>query len=107
MAAIPKIAKESWEIAWRGFAPGTWQSKVNVRDVLRTLACGIAGLSHAANSLSAIKYAKVKPARDERGIIVDFKTAGEFPCFGNNDDQANELARMLVSQCWPRSCSRS
>jgi formate C-acetyltransferase len=67
------------------------------RDVLRTLACGIAGLSHAADSLSAIKYAKVTPVRDERGIMVDFKTQGEFPCFGNNDDRADEIAHMLVS----------
>ena len=67
------------------------------RDVLRTLACGIAGLSHAADSLSAIKYAKVKPVRDERGLIVDFETEGEFPCFGNNDDRADDIAKMLVS----------
>jgi formate C-acetyltransferase len=67
------------------------------RDVLRTLACGIAGLSHAADSLSAIKYAKVRPIRDERGITVDFETEGEFPCFGNNDDRADEIARGLVS----------
>jgi formate C-acetyltransferase len=67
------------------------------RDVLRTLACGIAGLSHAADSLSAIKYAQVKPVRDERGIIVDFETTGEFPCFGNNDERADSLAKMLVS----------
>jgi formate C-acetyltransferase len=67
------------------------------RDVLRTLACGIAGLSHAADSLSAIKYAKVIPVRDERGIIVDFTTGGEFPCFGNNDDRADDIARTLVS----------
>jgi formate C-acetyltransferase len=68
------------------------------RDVLRTLACGIAGLSHAADSLSAIKYAKVMPVRDERGIIVDFKTEGTFPFYGNNDDQADDIARMLVSK---------
>jgi formate C-acetyltransferase len=67
------------------------------RDILRTLACGIAGLSHATDSLSAIKHAKVTPVRDERGIIVDFKTEGEFPCFGNNDDRADEVARLLVS----------
>jgi formate C-acetyltransferase len=67
------------------------------RDVLRTLACGIAGLSHTADSLSAIKYAKVTPVRDERGIMVDFNIEGEFPCFGNNDDRADEIARMLVS----------
>jgi formate C-acetyltransferase len=67
------------------------------RDVLRTLACGIAGLSHAADSLSAIKYAKVRPVRDDRGIMVDFETEGEFPCFGNNDDRVDDIARMLVS----------
>jgi formate C-acetyltransferase len=67
------------------------------RDILRTLACGIAGLSHSADSLSAIKYAKVAPVRDERGIIVDFKTDGEFPCFGNNDDRADDIAKTLVS----------
>ena len=62
------------------------------RDVIRTMACGIAGLSHTADSLSAIKYAKVKPVRDERGLIVDFETEGEFPCFGNNDDRADDIA---------------
>ena len=61
------------------------------------MACGIAGLSHTADSLSAIKYAKVKPIRDERGLIVDFKTEGEFPCFGNNDDRADDIAKMLVT----------
>ena len=65
------------------------------RDILRTLACGIAGLSHAADSLSAIKYAKVKPVRDESGMMVDFEIEGEFPCFGNNDDRADDIARML------------
>ncbi|RZL86598.1 MAG: formate C-acetyltransferase [Variovorax sp.] len=67
------------------------------RDVLRTLACGIAGLSHAADSLSAIRYAKVRPVRDDRGLIVEFETTGEFPCFGNNDDRADDIARTLVS----------
>jgi formate C-acetyltransferase len=67
------------------------------RDVLRTLACGIAGLSHAADSLSAIKYADVEPVRDERGIIVDFETVGAFPYYGNDDDRADDLAKLLVS----------
>jgi formate C-acetyltransferase len=67
------------------------------RDVIRTLACGIAGLSHTADSLSAIKHAKVKPIRDERGLIVDFKTEGEFPCYGNNDDRVDTIATHLVS----------
>jgi len=68
------------------------------RDILRTMACGIAGLSHAADSLSAIKYAKVRPVRDARGLMVDFKVEGEFPCYGNNEDQADDLAKMLVSK---------
>jgi formate C-acetyltransferase len=67
------------------------------RDVLRTMACGIAGLSHAADSLSAIKYAKVRPVRDERGLMVDFTVEGEFPYYGNNDDRADDIAKMLVS----------
>jgi formate C-acetyltransferase len=67
------------------------------RDILRTLACGIAGLSHSADSLSAIKYAKVRPVRDDRGLMVDFETEGEFPFYGNNDDRADDIARMLVS----------
>jgi formate C-acetyltransferase len=67
------------------------------RDILRTLACGIAGLSHAADSLSAIKYAEVRPIRDERGLMVDFDIKGEFPCYGNNDERADSLATMLVT----------
>jgi formate C-acetyltransferase len=67
------------------------------RDVLRTLACGIAGLSHAVDSLSAIRHAKVRPVRDDRGVMVDFVTEGSFPCFGNNDDRADDIAKMLVS----------
>ncbi len=62
------------------------------RDILRTMACGIAGLSVTADSLSAIKYAKVKVVRDDRGLIVDFKTEGEFPCYGNNDDRVDQIA---------------
>jgi len=72
------------------------------RHVLRTLAFGIAGLSHAADSLSAIKYAKVKPVRDDRGVIVDFKREGEFPCYGNDDDRADSIAQMLVSMVMAR-----
>ncbi|QNK02131.1 formate C-acetyltransferase [Dyella telluris] len=67
------------------------------RDVLRTLACGIAGLSHAADSLSAIKYAKVTVQRDDRGLITDYHIDGTFPCFGNNDDRVDNIAKMLVS----------
>lgn len=66
------------------------------RDILRTMACGIAGLSVAADSLSAIKYAKVKPIRNEEGIAIDFETEGEFPCYGNNDDAVDGIAVELV-----------
>lgn len=66
------------------------------RDILRTMACGIAGLSVAADSLSAIKYAKVKPVRNEQGIAVDFEIEGDFPCYGNNDDRVDSIAVELV-----------
>jgi len=68
------------------------------RDVIRTMACGIAGLSVAADSLSAIKYAKVKPIRDENGIAVDFEIEGEYPQFGNNDDRVDDIACDLVER---------
>lgn len=66
------------------------------RDIIRTMACGIAGLSVAADSLSAIKYAKVKPIRDENGIAIDFEIEGEYPQFGNNDERVDEIACYLV-----------
>lgn len=66
------------------------------RDILRTMACGIAGLSVATDSLSAIKFAKVKPIRNEKGIAVDFEIEGEFPCYGNNDDRVDSIAVELV-----------
>lgn len=65
-------------------------------EVRRFFATGIAGLSCAVDSLSAIKYAKVTPIRNEFGIITDFKTEGEFPKYGNNDDRADEIAVWLV-----------
>ncbi|HDR8050370.1 formate C-acetyltransferase [Bacillus cereus ATCC 10876] len=65
-------------------------------NVLRTMATGIAGLSVVADSLSAIKYAKVKPLRDENGIAVDFEIEGDFPKYGNNDDRVDEIAVNLV-----------
>lgn len=68
------------------------------RDVYRTMACGIAGLSVAADSLSAIKYAKVKPIRDEDGIAVDFEIEGDYPKFGNNDERVDSLACDLVER---------
>ncbi|RQW63267.1 formate C-acetyltransferase [Vibrio viridaestus] len=64
--------------------------------VKRTMACGIAGLSVAADSLSAIKYAKVTPIRDEDGVAVDFKIEGDYPKFGNNDNRVDDIACQLV-----------
>ena len=65
-------------------------------DVRRTFATGIAGFSHVVDSLSAIKYAKVKPIRDEDGIVVDFETEGDFPKYGNDDDRADDIAVWLL-----------
>ena len=66
------------------------------RDVKRYFATGIAGLSVVADSLSAIKYAKVKTIRDENGVVVDYQVEGEFPKYGNDDDRVDELAVNLV-----------
>ncbi|MEW2392151.1 formate C-acetyltransferase [Streptomyces venezuelae] len=66
------------------------------QEILRTMACGIAGLSVAADSLSAIKHAKVKVIRDETGLAVDYEIEGDYPAFGNNDDRADEIARRIV-----------
>lgn len=66
------------------------------RDVLRTMACGIAGLSVAADSLSAIKYARVMPVFDERGIVVDYEIEGDYPAYGNDDDRVDSIAVELV-----------
>ncbi len=65
-------------------------------DVRRTFATGIAGFSHVVDSLSAIKYAKVKTIRDDDGIIVDFETTGDFPRYGNDDDRADDIAVWLL-----------
>ncbi|MDO4266709.1 MAG: formate C-acetyltransferase [Eubacteriales bacterium] len=65
-------------------------------NVRRTFATGIAGFSHVVDSLSAIKYAKVKTVRDETGIVVDYETEGEFPRYGNDDDRADEIAVWLL-----------
>ncbi len=66
------------------------------KDILRTMACGIAGLSVVADSLSAIKYAKVKVIRDETGLAVDYEVEGDFPKFGNDDDRVDEIAVEIV-----------
>ena len=65
-------------------------------NVVRTMGCGIAGLSIVADSLSAIKHAKVTPVRDETGLIVDYVTEGDFPRYGNDDDRADDIAATIV-----------
>jgi formate C-acetyltransferase len=66
------------------------------KDILRTMACGIAGLSVTADSLSAIKHAQVMPIFDERGIVVDYEVTGEYPVYGNDDERADKIAVDLV-----------
>ena len=80
-----KYAYERIEMALHDYAP------------LRTMAFGIAGMSVVADSLSAIKYAKVKVIRDDTGLIVDYEIEGEFPLFGNNDNRVDHMAAWLVS----------
>ena len=65
-------------------------------EIVRTMGCGIAGLSIVADSLAAIKYAKVTPVRDETGLVVDYITEGEFPVYGNDDDRADDIAATVV-----------
>jgi formate C-acetyltransferase len=80
-----KYAYERIEMALHDYAP------------VRTMAFGIAGMSVVADSLSAIKYTRVKAIRNETGLIVDYETEGEFPAFGNNDNRVDQLASWLVS----------
>ena len=80
-----KYAYERIEMALHDYAP------------LRTMAFGIAGMSVVADSLSAIRYAKVRVIRDETGLVTDYQTEGEFPQFGNNDNRVDHLASWLVS----------
>ena len=80
-----KYAYERLEMALHDYAP------------VRTMAFGIAGLSVVADSLSAIRYAKVRVVRDETGLVTDYQTDGEFPQFGNNDNRVDQLASWLVS----------
>jgi len=68
------------------------------REILRTMACGIAGLSVCADSLSAIKYAKVKTIRDENGLAVDYEIEGDYPKYGNNDDRVDQIAVWIVKE---------
>jgi formate C-acetyltransferase len=73
------------------------QMALHDRDVKRYFATGVAGLSIVADSLSAIKYAKVKPIRNEQGIVVSYETEGDFPKYGNNDDRVDEIATNIVT----------
>ena len=73
------------------------QMALHDTDVGRLMAFGVAGLSVIADSLSAIKYATVKPIRDENGIIIDFETIGEFPMYGNDDDRVDEIAQNILT----------
>ncbi len=68
------------------------------RDIFRTMACGIAGLSVVADSLSAIKYARVRPVRNAHGVAVEFQIEGDFPAYGNNDPRVDELAARVVDE---------
>jgi formate C-acetyltransferase len=81
-----KYAYERIEMALHDYSP------------LRTMAFGIAGLSVVADSLAAIKYARVRPVRDERGIVVDYETTGEYPAYGNNDDRVDQMAVDVVER---------
>ena len=72
------------------------QMALHDEDIIRTSACGLAGLSVVADSLSAIKYARVTPIRNEEGLITDFSIEGDFPKFGNNDPRVDELATFVV-----------
>src|ERR1700754_2159352 len=81
-----KYAYERVEMALHDYAP------------LRTMAFGMAGLSVIADSLSAIKHAKVKAIRDATGLVTDYQTEGEFPVFGNNDNRVDQIACHVVSE---------
>lgn len=74
------------------------QMALHDRDVIRTMACGIAGLSVCTDALSAIKYAKVKAIRNEHGLAVDYEIDGDFPKYGNNDDAVDKIAESLVTR---------
>ena len=72
------------------------QMALHDMDILRTSACGVAGLSVVADSLSAIKYSKVKVIRNEKGLAVDYEVEGDYPAFGNNDDRVDSIAYSIV-----------
>lgn len=74
------------------------QMSLHDMEIVRTQACGIAGLSVVADAISAIKYAKVKPIRNEAGITIDFEIEGEYPAFGNNDERVDNIANEIVEK---------
>ncbi|WP_408646600.1 formate C-acetyltransferase [Vallitalea okinawensis] len=74
------------------------QMALHDKDILRTSACGIAGLSVVADALSAIKHAKVKAIRNEDGLVVDYAIEGEYPAYGNNDDRVDDIACDIVQR---------
>ncbi|MFI3228284.1 MAG: pyruvate formate lyase family protein, partial [Clostridia bacterium] len=80
------------------------QMSLHDTEVGRLMAFGIAGFSVLADSLSAIKYAKVKPVRNDDGLIVDFITEGDFPCFGNDDDRVDEIAQKQAELFYEELC---
>ncbi|MGE9293399.1 MAG: formate C-acetyltransferase, partial [Puniceicoccales bacterium] len=78
------------------YSPEHLMMSLHDRKILRTMACGIAGLSVAADSLAAVKYARVKVIRNEDGLAVDYQVEGECPAYGNNDDRVDSIACKLV-----------
>jgi len=78
------------------YAYESLQMALHDREIYRTMACGIAGLSVVADSLSAIKYAKVKAIRDESNLVVDYEVEGDYPKFGNNDERVDSIATNVV-----------
>ena len=82
------------------------QMALHDEEILRTSACGLAGLSVVADSFSAIKYAKITPIRNESGLATDFKIEGEYPQFGNNDERADNMAKFVVESFMNRLARR-
>ncbi|MEM9160733.1 MAG: formate C-acetyltransferase [Verrucomicrobiota bacterium] len=80
------------------YSPENIMMALHDRVILRTMACGIAGLSVAADSLSAVKHSKVRVVRNEEGLAIDFEVEGEYPSYGNNDDAVDSLATDLVER---------
>lgn len=78
------------------YSPEHIMMALHDRKILRTMACGIAGLSVAADALSAVKFAKVKVIRNDKGLAVDYEVEGEYPAYGNNDDRVDAIAVSLV-----------